>query len=98
MFAAYVHRNDPPSLRAVLSDDFGKTWTAADELVFYESGAGVEAGRGGTRDLRQMWEDMGRWTFGHPACRQLPSGEIMVAYYAGDSSAMGIHWVKITLD
>ena len=36
VFAAYVHRHHPPSLRAILSDDFGRTWTAAEELVFYE--------------------------------------------------------------
>ena len=36
VFAAYVHRHDPPSLRAILSDDFGHTWTAAEEMVFYE--------------------------------------------------------------
>lgn len=98
VFAAYVHRHDPPSLRAIVSDDFGRTWNTTGELAFYESGAGVESGAGGTRDLRQVWEDMGRWTFGHPACRQLSSGEIMVAYYAGDSNAMGIYWVKIALD
>jgi hypothetical protein len=40
VFAAYVHRHHPPSLRAILSDDFGRTWTAAEELVFYEKARG----------------------------------------------------------
>ncbi len=38
---------------------------------------------------------MSIWTFGHPAPLRLPNGDVMVAYYAGDESAMGIHWVRI---
>ncbi|PKO22210.1 MAG: hypothetical protein CVU38_10445 [Chloroflexi bacterium HGW-Chloroflexi-1] len=98
VFAAYVHRHSPPSLRAILSDDFGRTWRAADELVFYEKPRGVESGMGGARDFADYWADMSIWTFGHPTPLLLPDGDIMVAYYAGDETAMGIHWVRIGLD
>ncbi|MCX6030354.1 MAG: sialidase family protein [Chloroflexi bacterium] len=98
VFAAYVHRHHPPSLRAILSDDCGRTWTAADELVFYEKKAGGESGMHGQRDFADYWADMSIWTFGHPAPLLLPDGDIMVAYYAGDETAMGIHWVRIGLD
>ena len=97
VFAAYVHRHNPPSLRAVLSDDFGRTWTASDELVFYEKPRAAESGMGGARDFADYWADMSIWTFGHPAPLRLPNGDVMVAYYAGDSTAMGIHWVRIGL-
>jgi len=96
VFAAYVHRHHPPSLRAILSDDFGRTWTAAEELVFYEKArGGAESGMGGARDFGDYWADMSIWTFGHPAPLLLPGGDVMVAYYAGDETAMGIHWVRI---
>lgn len=95
VFAAYVHRHDPPSLRGILSDDFGKSWTAAEELVLYNSHAGAESGMDTQRNLEEIWEDMARWTFGHPACRRLPDGKIMVAHYAGDRTSLGIHWIKI---
>lgn len=95
VFAAYVHRHDPPGLRGILSDDFGRSWTAAQELVLYSSPAGAESGMDTRRNLEEVWEDMGRWTFGHPACRNLPDGGILVAYYAGDQTALGIHWVRI---
>jgi hypothetical protein len=95
VFAAYVHRHHPPSLRAVLSDDFGRTWSAAEELVFYEKDRGGESGMGTSRDFADYWADMSVWTFGHPEPLLLPDGTIMVAHYAGDSTAMGIHWVRI---
>jgi hypothetical protein len=138
VFAAYVHRHHPPSLRAILSDDFGRTWTAADELVFYEKERGKESGMAGgrgvhARDFADYWADMSIWTFGHPAPARLADGgrgrhdrgrhdrgrhdrgrhdrgrhdrgrhdrgrhDIMVAYYAGDAEAMGVHWVRIGLN
>lgn len=98
LFAAYVHRHDPPSLRAILSDDFGHTWTAAPELVFYDKTRGRrESGMGGKREFGDYWADMSVWTFGHPAAVRLPSGDVLVAYYAGDESALSIHWVRIAV-
>ena len=97
VFAAYVHRHNPPSLRAILSDDFGRTWTAANELVFYDKARGGESGMGVSRDFADYWADMSIWTFGHPEPLLLPNGDVMVAYYAGDATAMGIHWVRIGL-
>jgi hypothetical protein len=96
VFAVYVHRHTPPTLRAILSDDFGRTWTAASELIFYEKHRGErESGMGGQRDFGDYWADMNIWTFGHPAPLLLPDGDVMVAFYAGDKSGMGIHWVRI---
>ena len=98
LFAAYVHRHDPPSLRAILSDDFGRSWAAAPELVFYEKRrGGRESGMDGKRDFGDYWEDMSIWTFGHPAALLLPNGDVLVAYYAGDETAMGVHWVRIAI-
>ncbi len=98
VFAAYVHRHDPPSLRAILSDDFGRSWEAAPELAFYrKTRGGKESGMGGKRDFGDYWADMSIWTFGHPAAAPLPDGDVLVAYYAGDETAMGIHWVRIAV-
>ena len=98
LFAAYVHRHHPPSLRAILSGNGGRTWTAAPELVFYEKARGSqESGMGGARDFGDYWADMSIWTFGHPAPLLLPDGEVLVLYYAGDETAMGVHWVRIAV-
>jgi len=97
VLAVYVHRHDPPSLRAILSEDFGRRWDVESELVFYESEAGRESGIGGKREFAAYWEDMSRWSFGHPEAGRLSNGDLFVAYYAGGPHAMGMHWVRIAL-
>jgi hypothetical protein len=104
VFAAYVHRHQPPSLRAVLSEDAGRSWKMAEELVFYEKERGQqESGMGGKRDFADYWADMSIWTFGHPAAVRLGDwdrqehGDVLVAYYAGDERTMSIHWVRIRI-
>lgn len=99
VFAAYVHRHQPPGLRAILSHDGGQSWRTDGELIFYEKlRGGSESGMGGPRAFADYWADMSIWTFGHPVPLLLPDGDVMVAYYAGDESAMGIHWVRIRVE
>ncbi len=95
--AIYVHRHDPPSLCAVMSDDFGKTWKPDSEIAFYTSKVGTEPGSAGTRAFEEFWQDMMAWRFGHPRGVLLPDGDLMIAYYAGDSDSTSMHWARIRL-
>lgn len=97
VLAVYVHRHDPPSIRAVLSRDFGRTWDLAEECVVYESTAGRESGVGGQREFGDYWADMNRWTFGHPEACHLPNGDVFVVFYAGDTAAMSVRWARLAL-
>jgi hypothetical protein len=97
VLAVYVHRHHPPTLRAVLSKDFGKTWDVDHELIFYESGAGSESGIGGRREFGDYWADMNLWSFGHPEAALLSNGEVFVAFYGGDAQAMSMRWARIAL-
>jgi len=97
LLMVYVHRHEPPTLRAVLSRDFGRTWDVANELTFYNSWAGRESGMGGRRDFGDYWADMSVWSFGHPDPVRLADGDVFVAFYAGDSSAMGMRWVRLSI-
>ena len=94
LMAVYVHRHYPPSLRAVVSSDFGKTWDVANELVYYEHGA-AQAGMAGTVELSNYYDDMGVWSFGHTHAGLLPDGTVFVAWYAGDADSLSIHWARI---
>jgi hypothetical protein len=96
LMALYVHRHDPPSLRAVVSHDFGTSWQSDEELVFYESEAGTEPGSAGEQAFEAFWQDMMAWRFGHPRGVLLPSGQVFVAFYAGNDAATSMHWVRIT--
>jgi sialidase-1 len=93
----YEHRHDPPSLRAVLSADSGKSWDWASELTLYESRAGVESGVGSQRTLDESFDDMLRYTFGHPWPSRLADGSVFVAFYAGDAGSMSLHWVRLAI-
>jgi len=93
--ALYVHRHDPPSLRAVVSDDFGRTWRRDEEIVFHESGVGTEPGAAGTRQFEDFWQDMMAWRFGHPRGVLLSDGDLFVTFYAGDETATSMRWVRI---
>ena len=47
-------------------------------------------------DFNQYWDDMGKWTFGHPAIRQLPDGHLLLAWYAGALVLLAM-WVYFAL-
>jgi hypothetical protein len=99
LIAVYVHRQDPPSLRAALSEDFGRTWPREGEVVFYDSRSGTEPGfRAEERDFEDFWQDMMAWRFGHPRGVLLPDGDLFVAFYAGDDRATSMCWVRIAID
>ena len=96
LVAVYVQRHDPPSVRAVISHDFGQTW--GESISFYESAAGTEPGAVGTVEFEDFWQDMMAWRFGHPRGVLLPDGDLFVAFYAGDGVTTNMQWVRINLD
>ena len=93
----YVHRHWPPSLRAILSPDFGQTWDVEGELIIYDHTIGSEAGMDGKRGFADYYEDMRFWTFGHVEPGLLPDGTLLAAFYAGDSQSLSVRWAHIQL-
>jgi hypothetical protein len=95
LLCVYVHRHNPPSIRALVSSDLGKTWDQANEIVLYDSTGGREAGTSGPRIKAEYWADMYRWTFGHPKAIKLPNGNVLAAWYGGKPDALSMHWGRI---
>jgi len=95
LIAVYVHRHDPPSLRANASNDFGRTW--GGEISFYESTVGTEPGATGVIEFEEFWQDMMAWRFGHPRGVLLPNGDLFIAFYAGDGATTSMRWVRLSL-
>ncbi len=89
--AIYVHRHHPASMRISISEDFGQTWND-DECVFYEHPRASGPQIGQSTQFEEFWQDMMRWQFGHPRAVTTPDGNILVAYYAGDSDRTSMHW------
>ncbi len=95
LVAVYAHRNDPPGIRAVLSDDFGTTWDRAGEIVVWASAAGAEPGADAPRSQDEYWNDMGAWQFGHPRGALLDDGAVLVVFYGGTGSSRSARWARL---
>jgi len=96
LLAFIVDRGNPGTMTLWQSDDDGSSWPEDASLVVHvhDEQAAISQGRENI-DFAEYWEDMGKWSFGHPAMIPLDDGEWLLAYYAGTPEAMSIHWVKI---
>jgi hypothetical protein len=98
LLAFVVDRGRPGTMKLWRSRDGGTTWPEKECLVVHvhEERAALSQGKENI-DFAQFWEDMGKWSFGHPAIRPLGGGEVLLAYYAGTPDRMSIHWVRVAI-
>jgi len=99
LLAFVVDRGRPGTMTLWCSHDGGETWPASERLVVYahDERAAITQGREQI-DFAQYWEDMGKWSFGHPAIRALADGRVLLAWYAGTPDCMSLHWARVRLD
>jgi hypothetical protein len=97
LLAFTVDRGQPGTMTLWQSTDGGTTWPESDALVVYthDERALLSQGRSNI-DFKQYWEDMGKWSFGHPAILQLPGGQLLLAFYAGTPDCLSIHWAVVS--
>lgn len=96
LLAFVVDRCRPGTLKLWQSGDGGATWPERDALVVHTHDERAALTQGLENiDFKQYWEDMGKWSFGHPAIRELGDGHVLLAYYAGTPTAMSIHWARV---
>ncbi len=94
LLAFVVDRGTPSTMTLWASRDGGATWP--ERLVIYSHDERAAISQGATNiDYVQYWEDMGKWSFGHPAIRSLGGGKAMLIYYAGAPDCMSIHWARV---
>lgn len=99
LLAFVVDRSRPGTLKLWQSRDSGATWPVGDCLTVHthEELAKLTQGQENI-DFKQYWEDMGKWSFGHPAIRPLDDTHALLAYYAGTPERMSIHWARVRID
>lgn len=98
LLAFVVDRSSPGTMKLWTSHDEGRTWPESDSLVVHTHQERARLSQGAQDiDFAQYWEDMGKWTFGHPAIRQLDPSRILVAWYAGTPDRLSLHWARIAL-
>ena len=85
------------SYAGVVSSDDGATWPRDESLVVHTHDERAKLSQGKEDiDFKQYWEDMGKWSFGHPAIRSLGGGDVLLAYYAGTPDRMSIYWARVS--
>ena len=92
---AWVDRFQTRSIRARLASAIDGPFEPASEVVLYEHASA--GGRTQTLDTGEMLAEMNLWSFGLPFAEALPSGDVLVVYYAGSLSCMSIYWARLSL-
>lgn len=99
LLAFVVDRGDPATMTLWCSTDGGATWPPSQRLVIYRHDERAALSQGAENiDFKEYWEDMGRWSFGHPALCQLDESHVLLAWYAGTPSCMSVHWARVRVD
>ncbi|MBL9206179.1 MAG: exo-alpha-sialidase [Opitutaceae bacterium] len=94
--AFVVERGQPSRLVLWLSPDGGRTWPEMLVIYAHEERGRMSQGENDI-DYAEYWEDMHRWTFGHPAICALDGGELLLSYYAGVPNQLSLYWAKVKL-
>ncbi len=96
LLAFVVDRDRPGTMKLWQSRDGGAIWPAGESVTVHVHDEQARLTQGKENiDFAQYWEDMGRWSFGHPAVRPLGGGRVLLAYYAGTPERMSIHWARV---
>ena len=98
LLAFVVDRHRPSTMKLWQSHDGGNSWPPADCLTVHthDERAAVTQ-RTENVDFAEYWEDMGKWSFGHPALCRLDHQRVLLAFYAGEPDAMSIHWARVNV-
>jgi hypothetical protein len=99
LFAFVVDRDQAGTMTLWLSTDGGASWSAESRLVVHRHCERAKLSQG-RQDIHfaQYWEDMGKWSFGHPALLVLPDNRLLAAWYAGTPDSMSLHFARVRID
>jgi hypothetical protein len=89
LLVVFARRTTPNGIRAVLSEDGGRTWALDRELVLWDEATRRVTGELTTDAERApedpaLWGTMWGWTFGSPVAAQAPDGSVVVSFFAAD--------------
>jgi len=93
---AWVDRFNTGTIRARLSKSIHAPFLAETEITIYEHPE-IRETRRTYKDTGELLSDLHLWTFGHPHAEALPSGEVMVVFYAGTNGSLSTRWVRVSL-
>ena len=92
-----VDRNRPGTMTLWSSKDEGLTWPEADKLIVHnhDEQAALTQQVSADVDFNEYWDDMLKWSFGHPGITDLKNGTVLCVFYAGTPGCLSIHWARV---
>jgi len=88
---AYVDRFQRHAIRARLAPAVDAPFDPASDAVLYTHTDTAKQ----DDNTGELLADMNLWSFGLPYAERLPSGDVLVVYYAGTAAAMDLHWARL---
>ena len=96
VLAVVVDREQPGTIALWISKDNGASWGIEDRMVLHQHDEQALLTQGRTDiDYVEYWDDMAKWSFGHPAIQKINEGWL-VAWYAGLPDRMSIHFAILS--
>jgi hypothetical protein len=89
----WVDRFGSRTIRARMAPAIDAPFEPASEVELYALGE-PPAGQG-QDDTGALLAEMSLWTFGLPYAEALPGGDVLVAFYAGSTASLDIHWARL---
>jgi len=91
--AIHTRRREPPGVRAVVSEDLGRSWAPATEIEVYGSRL---AATPATAELAPK-RSTGTWAvqFGDPRGAVLSSWDVLVVCCGGEVATRPTHWARL---
>ena len=91
---AWVDRFKTQSIKVRLANNLDSDFDYSSEKTIFKQK--IEKNNKDNK-LGELLADMGMWNFGLPFADTLPSGKILVFYYAGNDEQMNLHWARLTI-
>jgi hypothetical protein len=98
LLAFVVDRDRPGTMTLWCSRDEGRTWPDKDKLVVHTHDERAALTQQATDiDFNAYWDDMLKWSFGHPSLVDLHDGRVLCVFYAGAPGCLSIHWARVNV-
>lgn len=96
LLAFVVDRHHPGTMTLWSSRDQGLTWPDNEKLVVHVHDERAALTQQATNvDFNEYWDDMLKWSFGHPSLVDLGNGRVLCVFYAGTPGCLSIHWARV---
>lgn len=96
ILAFVVDRDRPGSVRLWQSFDGGQSWPKSESLLVHKHEELADLTQGLENiDFAEYWEDMGKWSFGHPCIRASGHDRVLLTWYAGTPTCMSVHGAEV---